>query len=221
MILQIHNWAEILSAFICTICLLYKPSLFNRWFVAFLWITCFIELTGKMTTAHREAKTLMYNIFNGVEFIFYITFLRHVCERKLSKGVLILTNLIFILCFLINLIFIQGFYTYNNQTHTVGSIAVIIACLILCYEISASDSNHFNLIKWPLICVIAGLILFYSTNILNTSLLNYMVKNDPAKAVRLYKLINHSSNVLLYCLFGLAFIIDALRKPKYYSLNST
>ncbi len=208
MIIKIHNWSEIVAAVICTSCLIYKPSILARWFILFLWTTVTVELIGKLTSGLPSIKFLMYNIFNGVEFVFYLMLLSRFSNSNFGKKIINGLNIIFFIFFFLNFIFLQGWDIYNSNTHLLGSIVLIISCLIQFYNISASNSNFAYPLKWPLICICAGLLFFYTGNFMNVSVLNYMTRNYPENVERLYRLINHSLNVILYLGFSVAFLLE-------------
>ncbi|MEK7226451.1 MAG: hypothetical protein AAB221_12335 [Bacteroidota bacterium] len=187
----------------------------NRWFVLFLWTTVLVELMGKLTTSNPGIKIPMYNFFNGIEFTFYLSIFLFISEKLLFKIILRICLGLFILFFLYNLIFLQGLYTYNNHTHTFGAAIIIFVCLLMFYQLSASETEYFSFLKRPLLFIISGLLMYYSGNIFNTSMLNYMAKNDAIEAVRLYKLINHSLNVILYGSFCIGFIFEVVKRKIY------
>ena len=214
MILEIHNWAEISAALICTMCLIYKPSVLNRWFVLFLWVTVVIELIGKLTTPFPWIKIPMYNIWNGTEFIFYFLFFLSVVERKKTTQVFIVCLMALICFFLYNILFFQGLYLYNNHTHTLGSVFMIFSCLLFLYEIASSETEHFTVLKGPLLFIIFGILIYYAGNVSNTAVYNYLSKNDPKEAWRLYRLINHNLNLVLYPCFCIAFILEISKNKK-------
>lgn len=211
MILGIHNYAELTAAIVCTICLIYKPSVLNRWFVLFLWTTVVIELMGKLTTKMLEVKIPMYNLFNGAEFLFYLSLLAVVAKWQGVRTVLRVFFLVFGLFFIVNLLFIQGFYIYNAHTHTAGAVLLIAGALLVLFKISASDTNELGWLKWPLMWVLFGVLVFYTGNLFNTSLYNYQSEKNPAQAVKLYRLINHNLNVVLYLFCSIAFVLEVKR----------
>ncbi len=209
-----------MCAITCTICLIYKPSQFTRWFVLFLWITVTIELVGKLISSFPLYKFPMYNIFNGIEFTFYLFFIANFIEKKITKKIILLFSYLFILFFFTNLSLIQGLYMYNTITHTIGSIILLLAILMTFYEISSSETMHYINTKWPLLLITFGLLFFYSGNLLNTAILNYISEREPEKAVSLYKSINRNLNFFLYLSFAIAFVLDLIKQLKSSNLEN-
>ncbi len=213
--LGIHNYAEIFSAIVCTFCFLRKPSLLNRWFTPFLWLTVFLELTGKLLTikGYLYEKVLMYNIFNGVEFVFYLGIFYWLNTEPNNKRLLRLMITVFLAFFLFNLFFLQGFWQYNNQTTTVGAILIITTCLYEYYNLyNREDVDGVR--KWPVIFIASGLIIFYAGNFPNNALMTQMIKTDAKAARMLYATINNNLNLVLYSLFSLGFITELIKKNK-------
>jgi hypothetical protein len=211
MILVLANIAEIAAAVICTTCLVIKPSVLNRWFVLFLWTTVVIELMGKLTIPIPHTKTLMFNLWNGIEFFFYFFFFYFNFNKKILSCFFLGAILAFLLFYLYNLFFLQGFYKYNTHTHTIGASLIILLCLAVIYAVLSDETRFYTASKAPLLCIIFGLLVYYTGNIANTALYNYFAKNDPKEAVRLYKLINHNLNVILYSTFCIAFALELKR----------
>ena len=221
MTIYLHNYAEILAAVICTICFFYKPSVLNRWFIWFLWLTVVIEFIGKMTARYPSFKIPMYNIFSGVEFIFYFSLIIKLNYKASLKRILRLLLLLFIIFFALNLILFQGINIYNSNTYTVGCILLIIACLMQQFEFAFSDAEDYNALFWPFLCIISGLLIFYSGTLISTGIFNYMQEFQPLNGEYLYKLINNNLNVFLYISFSTAFLIEADKSRKGIIKNST
>lgn len=214
MILVPANIAEIAAAFICTVCLIIKPSVLNRWFVLFLWTTVVVELMGKLTSQNLMVKVPMYNLFNGVEFFFYLSLLTSIAIWKKSKIIFLLFIIGFSLFFLINLLFGQGLFIYNNHTHTAGSVLLIAGSLFILFKIFTSETYEPRPLRTPLIWILVALLIFYTGNLFNTAFYNYQSAVNPRLAVKLYRLINHNLNIVLYLLFNIAFVFEVRNTPQ-------
>lgn len=180
----------------------------------FLWVTVVIELMGKLTSQIPQVKIPMYNLFNGIEFFFYLSLFSVVVKWKNCKITFWIFLLLFGLFFLVNLLFDQGLYVYNNHTHTVGAVLLIAGSLLVLFYISASETNELGLLRRPLIWVLLALLIFYTGNLFNTSLYNYQSNANPKQAVKLYRLINHNLNIVLYLFFSIAFVLEVLDRNK-------
>ncbi len=212
MILSVHNWAEIVAAVTSSVCLIIRPTILHKWFNLFLWVTVVLELVGKLTATMPEVKFPMYNVFNGLEFLFYLFFIVSLFNSKKWQQAFSVLILLFGVYFSVNLFFLQGLYTYNNNTHTACCVLIVVFVLSVFYEMYRIENWTHAIQKRSLLAVLCGLLVFYSGNLVNTALLNYLSQKDPAQAISLYKLVNHNLNLVLYLLFTAAFINDSLQK---------
>jgi hypothetical protein len=212
MTLDLANWTELIATITCTVCLLYKPSVTNRWFIWFLWLTIFVELTGKLTTKMLLLHYSVYNIFNAVEFLIYIFFLFRLTKSRGKQAVIKWLALIFLLFFLCNLCFGQGVKIYNHQTVVLSSAILIIFCLLQYSEIINSDNPRYS--KWSVLFIISGIFIFYTGTFRIFISFNYIVNNLPKEITWVYKLIVSNLNVILYSLLSLGFVFDALEVSK-------
>ncbi len=220
MILSVHNWAEIVAAVTSSVCLIIRPTILHKWFNLFLWVTVVLELVGKLTATMPEVKFPMYNVFNGLEFLFYLFFIVSLFNSKKWQQAFSVLILLFGVYFSVNLFFLQGLYTYNNNTHTAGCVLIVVFVLSVFYEMYRIENWTHAIQKRSLLAVLCGLLVFYSGNLVNTALLNYLSQKDPAQAISLYKLVNHNLNLVLYLLFTVAFINDSFQKRETGNLGT-
>lgn len=205
-----HNYAEIAAALVCLGCVLYKPSVINRWFIFFLWLTVIVELTAKQLQNSPELKNEMYNVFNIVEFVFYLLLLATSIEKP-EKSIFRWFAMGFTLVGIINLFFGQQRKDYNHYTTMLGSILIIIACLILYRKVLVSSLPVR--ISYPILIISFGLLIFYSGNFIVYSFYSSLLEKNPKLLVKLYGIINGYLNVWMYFCFALAFVIEAIAKP--------
>ncbi len=204
-------WTEILSACVSLACYLYKPSHFNKWFVLFLSLTVVVELTG-YSFPFASFKIPMYNGFLMFEFVFYSLFMRSFFEKQNGKKILNVVIAIFLMFSFLNLFFVQGIRILNTNMLTAESIILIAICMFQYIEM-INDNNELSL-NWPLFCVITGVLIFYSANLFNTAIVHSVIKRNSKDLNSLFLLINHSSNVVLYGLFTVAFCIEVYEQKE-------
>jgi hypothetical protein len=212
MTLDLANWTELIAAITCTVCLLYKPSATNRWFIWVLWLTILVELTGKLTIKLLFLHYLVYNIFNGVEFVFYAVFLFRITESREKKAAIKILSSCFLLFFAYNLFFEQGFKAYNSHTVVLSSIILIIFCLLQYFEVINSDNVRYS--KWGILFIISGVFIFYAGTFRIFVSFSYIVNNMPKEITWMYKLIVSNLNIILYSLLSVGLFFDILEFSK-------
>lgn len=210
----IYNWAELIAALVCTGCFISSPTRLNRLFLPFLWLVFFVEITGKLTTSLPIIKTILYNVFNGVQFCFYFYFLYTIQENGPLRSAIPKITLLFIGFYIFNFFFAQGFNIFNSYTRLAGTAILVSLCLISIWNISFNyerGTPHY----FPALIMICGIIVFFAVNIANESFYNYMIEKDPNGALKLYKGINHNLNIVLYgCISG-AFLFEVYKQKPY------
>ncbi len=212
MTLDLANWAEIAAAIICTTCFLYKPSVINRWFVWFLWLTIIIELGGKLSTSLPIVKNTMYSIFTGVEFAFYSIMFLKLAESRTNRKLILILQACFFVFFLYNLFFIQGIGKYNHYSTVLSSSILVFLSLLHYAGVIKSDSVTYS--RWSIFFIVSGIFIFYAGTFRIYLSFNYLVTNMPKEIVWLYKLIVSNLNVILYTLFSIGFVLDAVKSQR-------
>ena len=178
-------------------------------FIPFLFLTVSVELTGNWYFSKGIKNYQIYNIFTTIEFIFYsFLFYSHLKKPFFKKSVLLFV-LFFLICFTINVLFIQGFNkTFNTYTFLLGSFFLVIFCCCFFYESVLPDRIDLQLAKQPFFWVCTGLLIFYLGSVIINALFEYLRSNDlQEQGKKIYQLINRTLNVILYSTFCIAFFL--------------
>lgn len=209
MIFQPHNWAELIAAIICTACLLYKPSVINRWFVWFLWLTFLLELTGKWLKNDFTVKMPLYNIYNAIEMIACSVFFMKVTinsQRCRFQKILLVLVLLF---WAINFIFIQRPFIYNNLTANLCAGILCFFGLLYYYDIVAD--NGYSKKNIATILFTTGIFIYYVGTLNVFAAFNKLATTNPGGLTRIYKLITHNLSVIMYFFFSAGLIVEVVK----------
>jgi hypothetical protein len=116
---------------------------------------------------------------------------------------------VFTLLVILNMLFVQGFNkTFNTYTFLFGSFFIVVCCCCYFYESVLPDKIDQQLSKQPFFWISSGLLIFYLGSVIINALFEYLRSNDlQAQGVRIYGIINHSLNVILYTSFCIAFYL--------------
>ncbi len=179
------------------------------YFIPFLFLTLIIEFTGWWYLSKGIRNYAMYNVFTTLEFVYYSCLFYSQFKRKLFKDIVLLFIPLFIILVLCNMLFIQGFNrTFNTYTFLLGSFFVVIFCCCFFYESVLPDKIDQQLSKQPFFWISSGLLIFYLGSVIINALFEYLRNNDlQAEGIRIYGIINHSLNVILYSSFCIAFYL--------------
>jgi hypothetical protein len=208
MVITPANWAEIIAAVISSACVLYKPSVLNRWFVWFLWLTISVELNGKLSVSQASVKYPIYNVFTLLEFLFYSGFFYQVTASKQKKGAIKFTLFPVVLFFAANLFFIEGTIKYNGLTRCLALLILMIYCLFHYVEIAQSE--RIKDYKWSLFVIVTGCFIFFAGNLVLSVYFNYILQKKPDALLLLYKAINHNLVIFLYAMLSLGLLLEVI-----------
>ena len=200
---------EIISLLASILYYILKRDKMILYFIPFLLTTVIIEFIGGWYLSKVLRNYAMYNVFTTVEFLFY-SFLFYLHFKKLIfKKTVLISMPVLIIAVILNIIFVQGFNkTFNSYTFLLGSFFIVVFCCCYFYESVLHDNIDQQLIKQPFFWITSGLLIFYLGSVIINALFEYLRNNDlQAEGVRIYGIINHSLNVILYSSFCVAFFI--------------
>jgi hypothetical protein len=215
MTINIANWAEITATIICSACVLCKPSVINRWFVWFLWLTLSVELNGKLSGQALQLKYTVYNIFTLIEFFFYSGLFYQITDSLSKKRLIKYLLLPIVFFFGINLLFIEGIEKYNGLTRCLCLLILIVYCLL--HFVESLRVTTVLQYKWSIFVIVTGCFVFFAGNLVLSLYFNYLLKSVPKELINLYKTINHNLAIFMYVTFSIGFMVellDGLRNKK-------
>lgn len=153
----------------------------------------------------------VYNVSTVIEFIVYAWIFSSIILSINLNKLIKLFILLYPIIWFINIIFIQGFHVFHTYTMTLGSFCMILMSNGYYLDIIKKEKKK-NLLEIPEFWFSTGLLFFYSTDIVNSNLIKLTYQIKITKEISLFKVINTSSNVILYSCFIVMFILIAKMK---------
>lgn len=198
--------------------ILYK-KLSPRWmrlFLFFLLIT-FLDNLGSYMYAHYMQKSnhFIENIYLLISFSFYFFLFYKSADTLKFKIIIRVFFTIFLLFALLDIFFINGFYYFNTYSSSVGSILIILSCLIYFTQLFTSDEllNYFRI---PMFWISTGLLFFFTGSLVQNSLIRYFIANNIDPEGRIYYFIMVTLNILLQGAFIISFLCNQKWKKARY-----
>ena len=218
---SIDYYFQIISLFTAIFFYLRTRDKMTLYFIPFLFLTVIIEFIGGWYLSKGVRNYAMYNVFTTVEFVFYTSLFTFQFKKQKLKRLSLFFIPFFLTTVAINLIFIQGFNkTFNTYTFLIGSFFIVVFCCCFFYEAVLPDKIDQQLSKQPFFWICCGLLIFYLGSVIINALFEYLRNNDlQAEGIRIYGIINHSLNVILYTSFCIAFYL-CQNNRKTYSFQS-
>jgi hypothetical protein len=158
----------------------------------------------------KKSNHFIINIYMIVCFAGYFLIFHKIAETKKMKLILYIFFSIYLLFSLYDIFFINGFYFFNSYSYSVGSILIIICCLLYFMRMLTSD-NLINYFRIPAFWIVTGLLFYFAGNLVQMSLFSYILNNlDPGGKV--YTMISVTLNIFLYGCFTISFICNHIWK---------
>ena len=133
--LGIHLYFQIFSLVLSIFIFIKKRNKVSLYFIPFLFLTVLIELIGTWYVYKGYRNYWMYNVFTTIEFLFYTTLFYIHFKKILFQRIVLVFIPLFVLCVVLNILFIQGFNkTFNTYTFLLGSFFIVIFCCLFFYE---------------------------------------------------------------------------------------
>jgi len=207
--LGIYFYFQVLSFIATTILFIKKRNKLLLYFIPFLFLTIAVECTGAWFVSRSIRNYWIYNVFTTIEFVFYSYLFYLHLKKTVFKKIVVWFIPVFVLLVILNILFKQGFNkTFNTYTFLLGSFFIVIFCCCYFYESVLPENIDQQLSKQPFFWISSGLLIFYLGSVIINALFEYLRSNDlQAQGVKIYGIINHSLNVILYGSFFIAFFL--------------
>jgi len=209
-----RNWFEIVSAIVVLYCWLVRPTSVTRVLAPLLLISVCVELSSKLLLieyykTHNKnfitAKLVMYSLFNIIKFCCSLFLVFFLLNDKKNIATYVKGSCLVIGFVVLNLIFFQGYYVYNNYSNCFG-ILVLIA--ITLYKLI--NFENFKIIqsnRTPVMIYLFLIVFFYTINFPFFVFYQQMFTEDQQRGVVIYRSINGSANYIFYAGLALATIL--------------
>jgi hypothetical protein len=187
-----------------------------RLFLFFLLLTFIDSLGGYMYGYYlKKSNHFIENIYLLISFSFYFFLFYKTLDTKKYKIIITAFFTIFLLCAFLDLFFINGFYYFNTYSSSVGSILIILSCLIYFSHLFTSD-RLLNYFRTPMFWISTGLLFFFTGSLVQNSLIRYFIANNIDPGGRIYYFIMVTLNILLHTAFIISFLCNQIwKKAKY------
>lgn len=206
---SVDFYFEIISLLASIIYYTQKRNKITLYFIPFLFSTVTVEFIGGWYLSHGIRNYPLYNVFTTLEFLFYSFLFYLHFQKKGFKQLVIFSMPLFVLAVIANMLWVQGINkTFNTYTFLLGSFFIVVFCCCYFYESVLPENIDKQLSKQPFFWISSGLLIFYLGSVIINALYEYLRSNDlQNEGIRIYGIINHSLNVILYSSFCIAFFL--------------
>ncbi len=194
---------EVLAAIIATIFFYkYKNTKFLKYLIFFIWYVALNETVGLYIRIDKGVNAIIYNIYNAVNFTFFLLLYRHYFKNKKNKKLALYFCIIYLSSFTINGFFENYMTEYQRFPYILGALFLVISILLYFFEILNSEQvlqAKKNLLIW----ISFGLLIYFVGNLPFRILRNYYEELTDATVLFL---VNITLTVIMNTCFIIGFI---------------
>lgn len=192
------------------ITILYK-KLKPKWlqlFIYFLLLNYIQDLSAYFYSAYfKKSNHFITNIYLPISFGFYFLLFYITAETTKSKRLIAACYWIYVLFSLADVCFVNGFYYFNTYAFALGSILILLCCLLYFVRLFTSDSvmNYFRI---PMFWIATGLLFFFTGSLVQHSFIRYFIENKIDPDGSIYYFIMVTLNIILHSTFIISFLCN-------------
>ncbi len=193
-----------------TVVVFYK-KLRPKWlqlFFYFLLFTFMVEAGSAFYSYYlKKSNHFIINLFSFISFSFYFFLFYKTFEERKFRTFIYVVIFIYLLFSLCDIFFIEGFYYFNIYSFCFGSILIVLCCLLYFARLFTANEliNYFTI---PMFWISTGLLFFYVGNLVQVSLMNYIIKNHLDPDGSIYQIIMITLNLILYGTFTVGLLCN-------------
>ena len=176
-----------------------------RWLVPFLSATLVAEVAGLIMVRMSIQDLWIFNLFTCGEFVFYSFFYLNVLENQRVKKIIRYAIGFYLLLFLINIFWIEGFYRFHTITYRIGSVMIVVWAYLYFRQLMRS-SAYSPVLRNPIFWISTGLLFFYTGFFFYMTAFNILLKAKVSTNAYVWYIISDTLNALLYTCFLISFV---------------
>ena len=201
-----------------SICLLVAVPYFNSKprYLKLLGLLTFCSVAADLTVLiYVPAVYVAGNLYTIIQFILLGLIFHEMFGTKSLKRWMLVLVLLFLVFSVVNLFYIEGFLNRNDNLRTISSLSFMIVP-ILYFRYILIEQPIEKVLNFPMFWVNSGILLYFSGNLILFTVDSTM--NTDNIYVYFY-IIHDLLNSVLFCLFGVAFIISIVNRKQIVEHN--
>lgn len=162
------------------------------------WFACFaflVQLFSFVFSTEDNYTFYVLHIYVPIEFMFFSAFYANLLQGFIKKRVFIIIAVLLVTYSIVNTIFVQGFWSYNNVVRFICSFILSIYPIIYFMKV-LNEMKIKKLSSEPMIWINTGILIYYMGNLFIFGFGHLMLNN----------IVWFFSSVLVDVFYGLMFI---------------
>ncbi|MBS1490189.1 MAG: hypothetical protein JSS93_06665 [Bacteroidetes bacterium] len=196
-----------LACFLISLVSIKKLSGVYFYFIPFLALTNLQEWGsyGGWIPLIHNSNAWSLNLFNNIEFVFYAWFFSTQTIPGRRKKIIYLTA-IYLVCAMVNIIFIQGIFHFHSYSYLLGSLFMIYLVIDYFYHLLHDQTVYIHLISYPPFWIGIGILFFYVGMFSFYIYFEFIIQHLSTNYTHLFSNLMNVFNLILYGSFSIAFL---------------
>lgn len=185
-----------------------------KWYVWFLVITLLFE-AGSYSYSHflKRSNHFIFNTYIVIQFpVYFLIFYKSFRGFKF-KTFAISALCAYLLYYLYNMLFAEGYFIFSSSSYTFGSLLVIACCLIYLVSLFFSE-KEINYFKIPMFWISTAILFFFVGNSVYLSMLPYLNEHEIDSNGNVFSVIMGTLSILFYTLNAIGILSNQQWKSK-------
>jgi drug/metabolite transporter (DMT)-like permease len=184
----------------------------HRIILLILVLVAIVEYLGFYLANNGKPNIIYYNaIFVYTLPIVYLFFFLEVFKLRKANKTLQVLGLMFLLYGLVNTFFITPFQEFHSDSYIIGSLLIVGCSFYFFYSIVSKNLFlEIDLLWFPVFWVVAFLLFFYSSSILNFASVRFVTATNFELMVMMRKIINTLASIM-YLVFAWSFYLPLIK----------
>ncbi len=156
-----------------------KPVSFSYRF--FAWLIIFIavmETIANIMAFNGIHNHFLFNIFHPVTFFTIALFYYYQLHSLLIKKIILFYLWIFPLFVIMNVMFIQSFFTLNTNSYVFGESFILMLSVAYIWQLYSSDETH-SIFRDPVFWISLAYLFYCAISVNYLGMLNYLYEQSP------------------------------------------
>jgi hypothetical protein len=185
-----------------------------KWFIPFLFFIIMVELTGRHIRKDLHLpNSWLYNISIPLEYCFYTFLFYKSYTNRLFRQTAVSLLILFPAFCIVNILFLQGFYSFNTNILLVGNCITIILCCQFFVDLFQREVE-INLLVEPMFWISTGLLFFNIGELSYSMFYQYLLQHRHDATGKLFILIHKNLIYFLYSFISIGILCTRIRYRK-------
>lgn len=180
-----------------------KGPVYIRWLIIHLLFAAIVQLFSFYLWKNGKNNLYVLHIYTVEEMVMLTFFYYFLLKDVVKRNIFFFVVALFVICAVLNAIFLQSITKHNTYARSLESLAIIIWAIVFFYQHLAEDPNTKQKHGKGVLLINSAFLLYFSTSLLLFTLSNFIsVTSSKEMRINLWA-IHALISILMYILIAI------------------